>query len=107
MAMGAIYPDLKAKHVLITGGGSGIGEAIVRSFCRQGSRVSFIDIKAGNLQRLAEELLRAGASIHFEQADLTDIGACAPPSQAYARSMARCRFSSTMPPMTSATQRWT
>ena len=29
---GAIYPDLEGKGVLITGGGSGIGESIVRHF---------------------------------------------------------------------------
>ncbi|MGL4324359.1 MAG: SDR family NAD(P)-dependent oxidoreductase [Beijerinckiaceae bacterium] len=73
--MGAIYPDLKAKHVLITGGGSGIGEAIVRSFCAQGARVSFIDIKAGESAQLAGELRSAGAAIHFEQANLTDVEA--------------------------------
>ena len=41
---GAIYPSLKDRTVLVTGGGSGIGEAIVRQFVGQGSRVGFIDI---------------------------------------------------------------
>jgi D-xylose 1-dehydrogenase len=40
----ATYPSLKNRSVLITGGGSGIGEAIVRSFAAQGSRVAFIDM---------------------------------------------------------------
>ena len=44
MAGGAIYPDLEGRTVLITGGGSGIGAAIVRAFARQKSKVGFIDI---------------------------------------------------------------
>lgn len=38
------YPSLKDKKVFITGGASGIGEHIVREFCRQGAKVAFIDI---------------------------------------------------------------
>ncbi|WP_315769420.1 MULTISPECIES: SDR family oxidoreductase [unclassified Bradyrhizobium] len=71
---GAIYPSLKDRTVLVTGGGSGIGEAIVRQFVGQGSRVGFIDIdvKASN-QLLAD--LPADAKVHFEPADLRDIAA--------------------------------
>jgi D-xylose 1-dehydrogenase len=71
---GAIYPSLKDRTVLVTGGGSGIGEAIVRQFIGQGSRVGFIDIDmAASKQLLAS--LPADASVHFEHADLRDIGA--------------------------------
>ncbi|MGL5734375.1 MAG: SDR family NAD(P)-dependent oxidoreductase [Beijerinckiaceae bacterium] len=75
MGVGAIYPDLKGKHVLVTGGGSGIGEAIVRCFAAQGARVSFIDIKADDSEHLAQTLRGAGSDVRFQQADLTDIAA--------------------------------
>ena len=34
----AVYPDLKGKAVLISGGASGIGEFMVRAFAAQGPR---------------------------------------------------------------------
>ena len=70
---GAIYPDLRGKVVLITGGASGIGEALVRSFARQASKVGFIDIADAAGKALAAELTAGGADVRFEQADVTDI----------------------------------
>jgi len=67
---GAIYPSLRARNVLITGGGSGIGAGIVEAFVRQGSNVTFLDIINGESEALAE---RTGA--HFERVDLTDTSA--------------------------------
>lgn len=72
MAGGAMYPDLNSKVVLVTGGGSGIGEAITRRFAAQGSKVAFIDIKTSESQALAAELAAGGATVHFEHADITD-----------------------------------
>src|SRR5437762_13249106 len=43
----AIYPSLRGKKVLVTGGGSGIGAGIVEAFARQGCDVTFIDILNG------------------------------------------------------------
>ncbi|MBA5776246.1 SDR family oxidoreductase [Stappia sp. F7233] len=75
MQYGASYPSLKDRPVLVTGGGSGIGEAIVRHFAGQGARVGFIDIAEEPSRRLAAELAGNGHEVHFERADLTDIAA--------------------------------
>ncbi|WP_152016202.1 MULTISPECIES: SDR family oxidoreductase [unclassified Bosea (in: a-proteobacteria)] len=72
---GAIYPDLEGKVALVTGGGSGIGEAIVRAFVRQGAKVGFIDLKEAESHAIAAELAAGGGNVHFERADLTDITA--------------------------------
>jgi D-xylose 1-dehydrogenase len=71
---GAIYPSLKERTVLVTGGGSGIGEAVVRQFVSQGARVGFIDIDVKASEQLLASLPEH-AAVHFEHADLRDIGA--------------------------------
>src|SRR3954468_10840873 len=73
--MAAVYSDLAGKVVLVTGGASGIGAAIVRRFAQQKSNVVFFDVKADEGQRLARELSDQGLSTHFHRVDLTDIAA--------------------------------
>ena len=68
-----IYPDLKDKTVLITGGGSGIGASFVEAFARQGSRVAFIDIQEDASQELASKLNSEDFPPVFINCDLTDI----------------------------------
>jgi D-xylose 1-dehydrogenase len=71
----ASYPDLQDKVVLITGGGSGIGEAVVREFARQKARVAFVDIAEAPSRTLVTELQASGSAVHFVPCDLCDIQA--------------------------------
>ena len=70
-----MYQSLVGKTVLVTGGASGIGEAVVRSFAGQRTKVGFIDILEEEGAGLAAELVGKGAEVRFVQADITDIAA--------------------------------
>ena len=67
----ARYPSLEQRTVLVTGGASGIGAAIVEAFCQQGSRVAFLDrdetAAAALVKRLGDD------APLFLSCDLTDI----------------------------------
>lgn len=67
----AIYPDLKDRPVLITGGASGIGAGLVEAFAAQGARVGFIDLQRAAGDLLAERLTKMGHTVAFACADLT------------------------------------
>ena len=51
-----IYPEFKNKHILITGGASGIGKATTINFIKQGSIVSVIDFNKKALSNLKLDL---------------------------------------------------
>jgi D-xylose 1-dehydrogenase len=71
----ATYPSLAGRTVFVSGGASGIGEAIVRAFAGQRAKVGFVDIMKEQGRTLAEELGGEGRDVMFVPADLTDIEA--------------------------------
>ncbi len=72
----ATYPSLRNRVVIVTGGASGIGEAIVEAFAMQMSHVAFLDIQDEAAGRLVERLDAAGGTVpKYFNCDLTDIAA--------------------------------
>jgi NAD(P)-dependent dehydrogenase (short-subunit alcohol dehydrogenase family) len=68
----ATYPSLRGRSVLISGGATGIGAALVEHFAAQGSRVAFLDIDGAAGERLASRL---GAGVRFIACDVRDTAA--------------------------------
>lgn len=71
----AIYPSLKDKVVVVTGGGSGIGAGLTEAFARQGARVVFIDVCDAPARSLEDSLSVLAAPPRYMRCDLTDIPA--------------------------------
>ncbi len=72
----ASYPSLRDRIVVVSGGASGIGEAIVEAFAMQNAQVAFLDIQDAAANLLVRKIESAGflppAYIHC---DLTDVAA--------------------------------
>jgi len=71
----AIYPSLKGKRVVVTGGASGIGSAIVEAFALQGAEVFFLDILDKEAAGLIRQINGVEHAPVYKQCDLTDLGA--------------------------------
>ena len=79
----AIYPSLRGKNVLITGGAEGIGAATVELFARQGSQVIILDISSSSAETLITKIASLPPSPHsapiptpiFHQSDVSDLPA--------------------------------
>ncbi|RBP13785.1 NAD(P)-dependent dehydrogenase (short-subunit alcohol dehydrogenase family) [Roseiarcus fermentans] len=71
----ARYPSLLDKVVFITGGGSGIGAAMVEAFVVQKANVAFVDVQVEPSRALAARLAASGQAPLFIPCDLTDLNA--------------------------------
>jgi NAD(P)-dependent dehydrogenase (short-subunit alcohol dehydrogenase family) len=66
-----IYPDLKNKAALVTGGSSGIGLACARAFARQGARVVIASRNEGRAKSALKELAKSG-DVQWHAVDTAD-----------------------------------
>jgi NAD(P)-dependent dehydrogenase (short-subunit alcohol dehydrogenase family) len=72
----ATFHSLRERRVFVTGGGSGIGAALVEAFAAQGARVAFVDIAAEASAALARTIEARGLPAPWWRAcDVRDIGA--------------------------------
>lgn len=60
---------LAGRIALVTGAGGGIGAAVVRRLCAEGTRVAAIDIAAPGIDALAQEL---GPAVRAHALDVSD-----------------------------------
>lgn len=62
---------LAGKTAIVTGGGTGIGEATCHRFAEEGARVAVFDIVAASGRRTADALNAQGAEAMFIEADVS------------------------------------
>ncbi len=72
----AVYPSLRDRVVVVSGGASGIGEEIVEAFAMQQARVVFLDIQNAAAEALTKQIEAAGCPAPlYHHCDLTDVTA--------------------------------
>lgn len=72
----ALFPSLRGQRVFVTGGGTGIGAAIVAAFAEQGAQVAFVDVAEAESAALAQRLSAAGHPAPWWRAcDVRDVAA--------------------------------
>jgi D-xylose 1-dehydrogenase len=70
-----MYPSLRNKRVVITGGASGIGAGIVAAFAAQGSEVIYLDIADEDGKLLEAQLNTSSIQPLYMHCNLMDIAA--------------------------------
>ena len=63
--------EIKGSVALITGGGSGIGEAVARHFVKNGAKVAIVDMTQKNIDRVVKDLKAMGGEAIGIQANVT------------------------------------
>jgi len=63
--------EIKNSVAVITGGASGIGEAVARSLAAKGAKIVIGDMDAKGLDRVASEITQAGGQVAFAKCNVT------------------------------------
>jgi NAD(P)-dependent dehydrogenase (short-subunit alcohol dehydrogenase family) len=64
--------DIRGRSAVITGGGSGIGEALAKALAAEGAKVAVADILFANAQRVANEIAAAGGTAFAVACDVCE-----------------------------------
>ena len=67
---------LDGRNVIVSGGASGIGKAIVERLATEGCRVAILDLAADKAESVASAIRDGGGVAHAYRVDITDYGAC-------------------------------
>ncbi len=63
--------ELKNSVAVVTGGGNGIGEAVVKHFAAGGAKVAVVDVVQKNIDRVVADVKKAGGEAIGIQANVT------------------------------------
>src|SRR5512146_562216 len=66
--------SLRGKSAVVTGGGSGLGEAVASALAAEGVAVAVVDLNADRAEAVAARLREHGAKAIAIQADVSDAG---------------------------------
>ena len=61
------------QHVVVTGGASGLGEAIAKKWASMGAEVCIADINQTAAENVCQQIIAAGGSAFFKPCDITNI----------------------------------
>jgi gluconate 5-dehydrogenase len=64
--------DLSGRHVLLTGGGSGLGLAVAEGLAAAGARLSLVGRDESKLEGAADKIVKAGGNAAPFRCDVTD-----------------------------------
>ena len=65
--------NLKDKVAIVTGAGSGFGEAIAKQFAKQGAKVAILDLNLQSAERVAREIGDSAIAIQVDVGDFDTV----------------------------------